>query len=137
MILPEDQSIAATVEETPKHLVTPQMTEASRGMVLKPAPDFRCRGSDGVEYALADLIRKGPVLLTFTKIGCPCSEAAQPFFNRLAASYRRVQVLGVIDGELGPAKLWASKIEASIRPCSTPIFAWFAPTAWRTRPTQS
>ena len=100
-------------EETPKHLVTPKMAEASRGMVLRQAPAFTLKATDGAEHSLGTLIHEGPLLLTFTKIGCPCSEAAQPFFNRLAATYPSVRVLGVIDGDLGPANLWASKIRAS------------------------
>ncbi len=108
-----DQSTAAVPEETPRHLVTSKMAEASRGMVLRQAPDFRAHGNDGTEYSLVELTRKGPVLLTFTKIGCPCSEAAQPFFNRLAATYPRVRMLSVIDGELGPANLWARKLHVS------------------------
>ena len=101
-------------EETPKHLVTPKMAEASRGMVLRQAPAFTLKATDGAEHSLGELIREGPLLLTFTKIGCPCSEAAQPYFNRLAShAIRDVRVLGVIDGDLGPANLWVSKIRAS------------------------
>ena len=53
------------------------------------------------------------MVLTFIKIGCPCSEAAQPFFNRLRAAYPHARILGVIDGDLGPANLWAKKIRVS------------------------
>lgn len=96
-----------------KHIVTPRMSEASRGMVSRQAPDFSKKATDGENYALRELIRQGPVLLTFIKIGCPCSEAAQPYFNRLKTSYSQARILGVIDGELGPANLWASKIRVS------------------------
>jgi peroxiredoxin len=100
-------------EEPTKHVVTPSMAEASRGMWLRKAPDFQAVGSDGISYSLRELIGQRPLLLTFSKIGCPCSEAAQPFFNRLAATYPRIRVLGVIDGDLGPAKLWSGKIHVS------------------------
>lgn len=96
-----------------KHLVTPHMTEASHGMVRRSAPDFRSPANDGQEYALGELTRQGPVLLTFIKIGCPCSQAAQPYFNRLAANYPSVRILGVIDGDLGPASLWLKQIGTS------------------------
>ena len=73
--------------ETAKHVVTPSMAEASRGMVFRQAPAFTLKATDGAEYSLGELIHEGPLLLTFIKIGCPCSEAAQPFFNRLRAAY--------------------------------------------------
>ena len=100
-------------EQTTKHLVTPKMAEASRGMVSRQAPAFTLKATDGAEYSLSKLIHDGPLLLTFIKIGCPCSEAAQPYFNRLQAAYPHARILGVIDGGLGPANLWASKIRPS------------------------
>jgi peroxiredoxin len=96
--------------EPAKHVVTPRMSESSRGMVFRQAPDFSKKANDGANYTLRELTRQGPVLLTFIEIGCPCSEAAQPFFNRLRAVYPQARILGVIDGELGPANLWASRI---------------------------
>lgn len=99
--------------EPEKHLVTPAMAEASRGMVMREAADFRGVANDGREYALRDLLRQGPVVLTFIKIGCPCSQAAQPYFNQVAAAYPSVRVLGVIDGELGPAQLWIRQLRTA------------------------
>ncbi len=89
------------------------MAEKSRGMVLRQAADFTLKATDGKEYSLSKLIQDGPVLLTFIKIGCPCSESAQPYFNRLQATYPPVRVLGVIDGVLGQANLWARKLRPS------------------------
>jgi len=109
------------VEES-KHLVTPGMSESSRAMVKREAPGFREHADNGREYSLEDLIREGPVLLTFIKIGCPCSQAAQPFFNQLAAAYPGARVLGVIDGDLGPAKLWISKLRVGYPVLLDPIF---------------
>jgi len=108
----EGPPISIPVEST-KHLVTPRMAEGSRGMVLRQAPEFTMKATDGADYCLRELIRQGPVLLTFIKIGCPCSEAAQPYFNRLRAAYPHAKILGVIDGELGPANLWGQKIRVS------------------------
>lgn len=48
----QDHPVGRVIEESPKHLVTPQMTEASKSMVLRQAPDFQCRGTDGADYAL-------------------------------------------------------------------------------------
>ena len=108
-----ERPITSFSEETPKHLVTPRMAESSRGMVLRQASAFTLKATDGVEYSLAALLREGPLLLTFIKIGCPCSEAAPPFFNQIRAAYPHARILGVIDGELGPANLWGKKIRAS------------------------
>lgn len=110
----ENPTTIITVE-TAKHVVTPSMAEASRGMVFRQAPAFTLKATDGAEYSLGELIREGPLLLTFIKIGCPCSEAAQPFFNRLRAAYPHARILGVIDGDLGPANLWAKKINGQKR----------------------
>ncbi len=82
-------------------------------MVFRQAPAFTLKATDGAEYSLGKLIREGPLVLTFIKIGCPCSEAAQPFFNRLRVAYPHARILGVIDGDLGPANLWAKKIRVS------------------------
>jgi len=108
----ENPTTIITVE-TAKHVVTPSMAEASRGMVFRQAPAFTLKATDGAEYSLGELIREKPLLLTFIKIGCPCSEAAQPFFNRLRAAYPHARILGVIDGDPGPADLWAMKIRVS------------------------
>ncbi len=100
-------------EESTKHRVTPRMAEASREMLHRVAPAFTRKATDGAEYSLDKLIQEGPVLLTFIKIGCPCSESAQPYFNRLQAAYPQARILGVIDGGLGQANLWSSKIRPS------------------------
>lgn len=96
---------------SPTHAVTSKMAQASQGMINHEAADFSCEATDGKTYSLKDLCRNGPVLLTFTKVGCPCSEAAQPFFNQLASAFPRVAVLGVVNAEHGPASLWLSKIK--------------------------
>lgn len=103
---------APVLVSSPSHMVSPQMAEASRGMVERQAMPFELTATDGKTYALADLLRKGPVVLTFTKVGCPCSEAAQPLFNRVAAAYPRASVLGVVNAESGPASLWTRRLSA-------------------------
>ncbi len=98
-------------ESGEKHRVTPRMSEASQKKVLAQAPEFSMEGNDGATYRLSELLQHGPVLLTFIKIGCPCSEAAQPYFNRLQADYPGARILGVIDGQRGPAEVWAKRIK--------------------------
>jgi peroxiredoxin len=52
---------------------------------------------------------KRPLVLVFIKDGCPCSRAAERFFNRLHAAYKdEVQFLGVIDVDMTIAKTWAT-----------------------------
>ena len=69
------------VEGPPKHLVTPEMLEATGKMTKQPAPAFLAEATDGKTYRLEDVTSSKPLVLTFIKDGCPCSEAAQPFFN--------------------------------------------------------
>lgn len=95
------------VEGPPKHLVTPKMAEASRGMTDRPAPSFHLADIRGNMQDLDALRARGPILLTFVKRGCPCSESAQPYFNRLANAYPAASFLAVIDAEAEPARRWA------------------------------
>ena len=85
--------------DVPRHPVTDTMWREARAQVGKPAPPFELADSDGRNVALLDLCRSKPVVLVFTKDGCPCSIESQPFFNRLASGYAgKVAFLGVIDG---------------------------------------
>ena len=47
------------------------------------APGFLLMDLNGRETALADLIRTGPVLLTFYKVSCPVCQMTMPFLERL------------------------------------------------------
>ena len=98
------------IESTPKHMVTKEMADASRAMVDRPAPPFVASALDGDQVELAERLRRGPVILTFIKAGCPCSEAAQPFFNQLHAAYPGAAFLGVVDVAGGPAQRWAERL---------------------------
>ncbi len=97
------------IVDSTRHLVTPAMADASREMVERKAPGFHARAADGRAYSLAELRAAGPVLLTFIKQGCPCSESAQPYFNALHAAYPGVSLLGVIDVEGEAAGRWAER----------------------------
>ncbi|MFO0910506.1 MAG: redoxin domain-containing protein [Isosphaeraceae bacterium] len=96
---------------TPSHTVTPRMSDASDAMQDRLLASFQREGSDGKTYDLKTLLDRGPVVLTFTKVGCPCSVAAQPFFNQVALAFPGVTVLGVVNAEQGPARLWAERIQ--------------------------
>ncbi len=108
---PEMGEVAAPrlvlVEGPAKHVVTPKMSSDSQQMIERTATPFQRIDASARTQSLADLCRKGPVVLTFVKDGCPCSEAAQPFFNRMAAAYPSASFLAVIDVAPEAAKRWA------------------------------
>ena len=48
-----------------------------------------------------------PTVLVFIQDGCPCSEAAEPYFRSLVEAYGpEVSFLGVIDGDSSVASRW-------------------------------
>lgn len=49
----------------------------------EPAPGFRLRSLDGGFVSLDELIRTGPVALTFFKVSCPTCQFTLPFLERL------------------------------------------------------
>ena len=100
-------------DEPPKHLVTRRMAAASAAMIERAAPPFDVPATDGQCHRLDDLCRRGPVVLTFVKDGCPCSWSAQPFFNRLQAAYPEAGIYGVIDAEAEPARRWAGRFRVA------------------------
>jgi peroxiredoxin len=104
---------APVILEDEKHRVTPEMASASGARVGRAAPGFEKPTADGATERLEDLLRDGPVLLTFIKVGCPCSEAAQSFFNELHAAYPGVAMRGVIDAEAEKARAWAGRFHAA------------------------
>jgi peroxiredoxin Q/BCP len=48
------------------------------------APDFLLPDAEGRRFALADALKRGPVLLAFFKVACPTCQYALPFVERLA-----------------------------------------------------
>ena len=101
------------IEGSAKHLVTPEMATASQAMLDRPAPGFSKLGTDGETHRLDEMLRGGPVLLMFIKQGCPCSEAAQLFFNDLHAAYPKVSMWGVFDQEHDKAREWAGRFHVA------------------------
>ena len=97
-----------------KHDVTPEMVETSHRMEGFSAPGFTAIDGQNCMHRLANELEHGPVVLVFIKDGCPCSIAAQPFFDRIAQAYAgSVQFLGVIDGEPSVARAWGEKYHAT------------------------
>lgn len=93
------ESNATNLLDEPRHPVTGPMWQEAKAQVGQRAPHFALPDADGQVVALSDLTPRTPVVLVFTKDGCPCSIEAQPFFNTLAAGYKgKATFLGVIDG---------------------------------------
>ena len=106
-------SARAIVNEPEKHLVTTIMLKTAASMASQDAPLVSAPANDGNIYSLDGLVKQGPIALVFIKDGCPCSEAAQPYYNQLCDAYgERVRFFGVIDGDVEVAKRWAIKNRA-------------------------
>ncbi|APW62843.1 peroxiredoxin family protein [Paludisphaera borealis] len=104
---PDEGSGFVVIESEKQHLVTSEMLAATEKVARTTAPAFRAEATDGKTYDLAELTRKGPVVLAFIKEGCPCSIESQPYFNRLFEAYgAKVPFFGVIDGPVNRAGKW-------------------------------
>jgi len=96
--LAKSHSNSPNLLDTPRHPVTEPMWQQARAVAGKPAPNFTLLDPAGASVTLRDECKKGPVVLVFTKDGCPCSMEAQVFFNRLAIAYKgKATFFGVID----------------------------------------
>jgi peroxiredoxin len=63
----------------------------------KKAPDFSLGTLDGRNFALADELARGPVVLAFFKVSCPTCQYTFPFLDRLYKAYRNsgVTMVGI------------------------------------------
>ena len=85
------------------------------------APGFLAPATDENAYDLKKLVHDGPIVLVFIKDGCPCSQAAQHFFNVLAYEFgKHVRFFGVFDGSVSTAKKWATRYQAPFPLLSDP-----------------
>lgn len=90
------------------HPVTEIMSTAAGTMSGRRATTLEADGTDGHSHSPLSDSRERPLVLFFIQDGCPCSEAADPFFRRLQAAYgSRTSFLGVIDGDLATANDWS------------------------------
>lgn len=95
-----------------RHPVTPAMTTAAGEMAGRLATLLSAEGTDGRSHSPAKEAADRPVVLIFIQDGCPCSEAADPYFRRLHEAYgARVGFFGVIDGDLEIARDWSERHE--------------------------
>lgn len=58
----------------------------------RPAPTFALGSVSGQNYALADALKKGPVLAAFFKVSCPVCQFTFPFLERLYEAYGDAKV---------------------------------------------
>jgi peroxiredoxin len=63
----------------------------------KKAPDFSLGTLDGRNFAFADELARGPVVLAFFKVSCPTCQYTFPFLDRLYKAYRNsgVTMVGI------------------------------------------
>jgi peroxiredoxin len=92
------------------HPVTSAMTASAGTMAGRRASALAAEGSDGLTHSPAADSRDRPLVLFFIQNGCPCSEAADPYFGRLANAYAsRASFLGIIDGDSSSARAWSDR----------------------------
>ncbi|QEH36632.1 AhpC/TSA family protein [Aquisphaera giovannonii] len=92
------------------HPVTAAMNEAAGTMSGRPATELSALATDGKRHSPAFDARDKPAVLVFIRDGCPCSEAADPYFRRLYAAYGSdAAFLGIMDGDLDTARDWAGR----------------------------
>jgi peroxiredoxin len=109
------------VEGPQKHVVTAPMLAATARMTAVAAPAFRAQATDDCFYDIQEMANDRPVVLVFIKDGCPCSLAAQPYFNLLFGAYgKHARFFGVFDGSVSDAKKWAAKNQAAFPLLSDP-----------------
>ena len=61
------------------------------------APEFTLPTVDGRQISLQELLKKGPIVLLFFKVGCPVCQYAFPYYERMYQANRdaKVSVLGI------------------------------------------
>lgn len=85
-----------------------QMTHIVAG---NTAPGFSLKSLDNKEYALADLLKRGPVVAAFFKISCPVCQFTFPFLERLYKSYggSDVTFVGISQDDARSTKSFAAE----------------------------
>src|ERR1700722_6295870 len=59
-----------------------------------PAPGFELKKLGGGKQSLSEVLKSGPALLAFYKIGCPVCQLTAPYLERLAGG-GNLQIIGV------------------------------------------
>ena len=90
-----------------RHRVTERMVSETERMATKLAPTFAANDVQGRRHTLAEFLEKGPVLVTFINVDCPCSRDAEPMYQALADAYPGITVVGVAGASSAEATKWA------------------------------
>ena len=102
-------AFAALKPPANNHPVTATMSAAAGTMAGQRATSLRSVGTDGRPHSPASDSEHRPLVLYFIQDGCPCSEAAEPYFRRLFDAHAgRVDFVGVIDS--GPDEAEANHV---------------------------
>jgi peroxiredoxin len=75
------------------------------------APDYSLKSSDGTEYSLPKLLKRGPVFVSFFKVSCPVCQFTFPFLERLYKRYggQHVTFLGISQDNARATKEFADE----------------------------
>ena len=77
----------------------------------KPIPAFSLKGTDGATYDTKTIASK-PTVLVFLANGCPHNKKAVLDWNKIAATLKgKVRVVGVLNTDLGTAKVYAKELK--------------------------
>jgi peroxiredoxin len=105
---PMASSPSADIE--PIHPVTAEMSRETAAWKAKRAPDFNLTDGAGKPWSLTTLTQSKPLFLYFIIDGCPCSEGAEPHFQRLYERYKgEANFAGIIGSDKKAAAAWATK----------------------------
>jgi peroxiredoxin len=79
------------------------------------APDFSLKSIDGTEYSLSNLLKQGPVFVSFFKVSCPVCQFTFPFLERLYKRYggKEVTFLGISQDNARATKEFADEYGAT------------------------
>ena len=103
-------AVALFLPASVSHPVTPAMLNSAREKSGSRLPEIPSVDSEGRHTSLMSVAVDRPMVLFFIQQGCPCSEAAEPFFHRMYAAYGvGVAFFGVIDGDGSAAREWARR----------------------------
>lgn len=98
-----------------EHVATETMIRQADGQTAHLAPRIVATDGRGIEHDTGSDPAGRCLVLVFIKNGCPCSVAAQPFFERIAGSFAgEARFLGVIDGTPETARAWGEKYRAKM-----------------------
>ncbi len=103
------------LKEQEEHLATEAMIRQAEGKAAIVAPRIVAKDGQGIEHDTDTDLAGRSLVLVFIKNGCPCSVAAQPFFERISEAFAgETEFLGVIDGTPETSRAWGEKYRAKM-----------------------